>query len=243
MWSPGVGVIVFVAYMFSLVSWLARSLVATELVLDDGMLRANVEDVVILGVYYVCGATCMLSSTLYHTFSAHSEETMVFFIRCDLSGIAALLAGSLVVPVYYIFYCRPYMRAAYLTVSVGFLVAGTAGPQFPAFHTTQMRGLRALLYGGMAVSGVLPTLHSFFVLDMQHSLTMLAWILCMYASYGVALLFYIFRFPECRWPGAFDNWFQSHTWWHIFVLCGALVHGGFCWWIYNMRAAVGCVPP
>ena len=42
-------------------------------------------------------------------------------------------------------------------------------------------------------------------------------------TYIIGVIFMITKWPESRWPGKFDYWFQSHQIWHVCVVIGALI--------------------
>lgn len=48
------------------------------------------------------------------------------------------------------------------------------------------------------------------------------------------------RVPESLYPGRFDIWGHSHTWWHILVVLSIVSHVGGLWsaWDYNHRHAL-----
>ena len=43
------------------------------------------------------------------------------------------------------------------------------------------------------------------------------------AVHGVGITFMLTKWPESRWPGRFDYWFQSHQIWHVCVTLGAVL--------------------
>lgn len=48
------------------------------------------------------------------------------------------------------------------------------------------------------------------------------------------------RVPESLFPGRFDFWGHSHTWWHILVVLSIVSHVAGLWsaWDYNHRHAL-----
>ena len=57
---------------------------------------------------HITGAImCLGFSTLFHLFKDHSQGYSDFLIRLDYAGIALMIAGSNMPPLYYSFYCQP----------------------------------------------------------------------------------------------------------------------------------------
>lgn len=57
------------------------------------------------GAFFGGAIVCLGMSTLYHTFSCHSQRVGKIFSKLDYCGIALLIAGSFVPWLYYGFYC------------------------------------------------------------------------------------------------------------------------------------------
>jgi len=124
-------------------------------------------------------------------------------------------------------------------VSISVLaLLGILGPQFAFYHEDKFFMGRLILMAGMAVSGVIPTIHAYYLpqrLPLEGTMSLddiYSGVYTMYAMFGIGLLFYVSKFPECYWPGRFDIWFHSHQLWHILVFLGTLVHYGNCLNIY-----------
>lgn len=125
----------------------------------------------------------------------------------------------------YAFMCWPEPRLAFSVVLGVFTVAVVVGPFFKAFHHRRFRVPRAIMYILLAL--VFPLVwwimcgvrYGFMsrAVVVEFYLGMALCLLC----YGIGIVFYLTRFPECVWPGRFDKFGQSHTWWHLWVVAGA----------------------
>ena len=40
----------------------------------------------------------------------------------------------------------------------------------------------------------------------------------------MGLLLWLRRAPECWWPGRFDLWGHSHSWWHAAIVAAVYVY-------------------
>ena len=56
-------------------------------------------------IFLVFAIICFINSSLYHLFSAYSENANTYLARLDYAGIALLISGSCVPPYYYLYYC------------------------------------------------------------------------------------------------------------------------------------------
>lgn len=196
-------------------------------------------DIALFAVYHLAAMFCMAASTIYHTSIGHSRAAMECCLKFDLSGIGVLVTASCYAPVYYGLSCSTW-RWVYIVVQTLFCAGGIIGPQYPLFNSTRFRHIRALLYGGMALFGVVPITHMYFALPFPAFVDVITGILQMYAAYAVGLVFYITRYPEKLFPGLCDTWFHSHQFWHCFVLLGALIHSNTCWTTFKIAQSLTC---
>eukprot|EP01089_Gocevia_fonbrunei_P021959 TRINITY_DN8697_c0_g1_i1.p1 TRINITY_DN8697_c0_g1~~TRINITY_DN8697_c0_g1_i1.p1 ORF type:complete len:200 (-),score=0.28 TRINITY_DN8697_c0_g1_i1:44-643(-) len=189
-------------------------------------------DYFMFAIYISAASLCMLASTSFHLFSGHSQQTYKKCLTIDLSGITGLCTASFVPPLYYFYSCSPFWRTFYLCCIFVFSILGVVGPQWSTFHTARMRPMRLGLYGSMAVFGLFPAIHGFWIIGDQ-TWIVLEKIFYMYLCYFIGVLFYSTRFPECKWPGKFDLLGSSHQIWHVFVLGGAVAQLNTCWYSYT----------
>lgn len=171
---------------------------------------------------------CMLNSALYHLFTGHRKlKVFVLMGRLDFLGITFLIVASFIPPLYVMYHCNTGFRAVYIMLICTLGFAGTVGPWTQAFH--DLVWLRTTVYLGMAVSGVVPSLHCLFLYPMSHMsnsffTSQVYGIILMFALYGAGVAFYVLQLPESVFPGHFDTFLSSHQLWHFFVLMAAMVH-------------------
>nr|CAD7418345.1 unnamed protein product [Timema cristinae] len=98
----------------------------------------------------------MALSTLYHTFSCHSEKVHDRLLKLDIFGITVSMGTIYVAAIYYGFICTPILQHSHLVVIVMiFLVVAVV--LFPGFEFgTNVRNLTFFLWGSY---GLFPTIH------------------------------------------------------------------------------------
>lgn len=177
---------------------------------------------------------CMLNSTLYHLFAGHESCAMATAMgRFDFIGITILIVASFIPPLYVAFHCFPLIRAFYISCILCLGLAGIVGPWTQAFH--QHLWVRTGTFLGMGLSGIIPAVHSVFVMPINASSSFqLVGLLLMAILYCIGVFFYVSKFPESKYPGHFDRLLSSHQLWHFFVLMAALVHFCNCVGIYQL---------
>ncbi|KAL2642032.1 hypothetical protein R1flu_009619 [Riccia fluitans] len=152
-----------------------------------------------------------------------------------------MIATSFFPPVYYTFLCHPKWRNFYLS---GISVIGVMTVMVsltPHLQKPKYRSLRALLFFGMGVSGVIPGVHK--LISHSHepvTLTTTTYELFMGMFYALGAIFYATRIPE-RWsPGRFDIAGHSHQIFHILVVAGAYTHYRAALLYIEWRDVHGC---
>ncbi|XP_072884169.1 adiponectin receptor protein 1-like [Hemitrygon akajei] len=146
--------------------------------------------------------------------------------KLDYSGIALLIMGSFVPWLYYSFYCSPQPRLIYLIIVCVLGITAIVVSQWDRFATPQYRAVRAGVFLGLGLSGLVPTLHFMFVEGVIKAATVgqLGWLFLMAFLYIVGVAVYAARVPERLFPGKCDIWFHSHQIFHVLVVAAALVH-------------------
>ncbi|RVW56175.1 Heptahelical transmembrane protein ADIPOR3 [Vitis vinifera] len=110
---------------------------------------------------------CLLSSSICHLLSCHSERLSYIMLRLDYAGIAALISTSFYPPVYYSFMCNPFFCRLYLGFITIFGIATIIFSLLPVFQNPEYRTFRASLFFGMGVSGAAPILHKLILYSDQ----------------------------------------------------------------------------
>lgn len=176
-------------------------------------------------VFLAGGMGCLAFSTLSHLLACHSKPFNLFFWRLDYAGISLMIVCSFYAPIYYVFYCNPYIRTFYLTSISVFGVLAIITLLAPSLSSRHLRPYRASLFLCMGFSGVIPAVHTLAThYDHPHVVVALGYELLMAILYTTGAVFYVTRIPE-RWkPGAFDIAGHSHQIFHVFVVLGALAH-------------------
>ncbi|KAH6635625.1 hemolysin-III related-domain-containing protein [Chaetomium sp. MPI-SDFR-AT-0129] len=189
---------------------------------------ASGADVVVLGCFFGGAFCCLGMSATYHMLCNHSEAVARVGNKLDYTGIVFLIVGSYVPSLWYGFYCR----AALLTGYIGAIVLLGSGclvvSWFEHFRTPAWRPYRALMFVGLGMSGVVPILHAleFYGFSELDNRMGLSWILLEGCLYTFGAFLYAARFPERKFPGAFDIWGSSHQIFHVCVLLAAACHFG-----------------
>ncbi|XP_050004274.1 adiponectin receptor protein 2 [Alexandromys fortis] len=187
---------------------------------------APLQEKVVFGLFFLGAILCLSFSWLFHTVYCHSEGVSRLFSKLDYSGIALLIMGSFVPWLYYSFYCNPQPCFIYLIVICVLGIAAIIVSQWDMFATPQYRGVRAGVFVGLGLSGIIPTLHYVISEGFLKAATIgqIGWLLLMASLYITGAALYAARIPERFFPGKCDIWFHSHQLFHIFVVAGAFVH-------------------
>ncbi|XP_031754470.1 adiponectin receptor protein 2 isoform X1 [Xenopus tropicalis] len=187
---------------------------------------APVQEKVVFGMFFLGAILCLSFSWLFHTVYCHSEGVSRVFSKLDYSGIALLIMGSFVPWLYYSFYCNPQPCFIYLIIICVLGIAAIIVSQWDLFATPQYRGVRAGVFVGLGLSGIIPTLHFVIAEGFLKAATMgqIGWLVLMASLYITGAALYAARIPERFFPGKCDIWFHSHQLFHIFVVAGAFVH-------------------
>ncbi|KAK8543241.1 hypothetical protein V6N13_136230 [Hibiscus sabdariffa] len=184
---------------------------------------------------------CLLSSSICHLFSCHSQHLSLTLLRLDFTGITIMIITSFFPPIYYVFQCDPKWHFIYLggiTVLGLFTIVTMLSP---ALSTKKFRGFRALLFSSMALFGIIPGIHAEIVnwSNPRRDVAM-AYELAMAMFYLIGTLFYVSRVPERFKPGWFDLAGHSHQIFHVLVVMGALAHYGASLVFLDWRHSHSC---
>ncbi|ESW10277.1 hypothetical protein PHAVU_009G195500 [Phaseolus vulgaris] len=176
-------------------------------------------------VFLAGGMGCLAFSSISHLMACHSKCFNLFFWRLDYAGISLMIVCSFYAPIYYVFFCNPYIRTFYLTSITVFGVVAIITLLSPSLSSPQLRSFRACLFLSMGFSGVIPAVHALVThWEDPQVVDALGYECLMAILYATGAVFYVTRIPE-RWkPGAFDIAGHSHQIFHVFVLLGALAH-------------------
>ncbi|XP_046401249.1 adiponectin receptor protein [Ischnura elegans] len=189
---------------------------------------------------------CLGLSFLFHTLHCHSEFVGKLFSKLDYCGIATLIMGSYVPWLYYGFYCESKQMLIYLSVVLFLGISSFVVSLWDRFSEPRFRALRAGVFMGFGLSGVIPAVHYAVSQGWLNAVNQAALgpLILMGALYILGALFYTLRIPERFFPGSCDIIGQSHQIFHILVFLAALVHFYGISEMAMYRMAVGeCADP
>nr|CAB3220186.1 adiponectin receptor protein 1-like [Phallusia mammillata] len=187
---------------------------------------SELQEKVVFFLFFLGAVLCLCFSTLFHTMGCHSERVFKIFGKLDYSGIALMIMGSFVPWIYYSFYCDIEPKVVYMSAVSILGVACIVISQWDKFSTAKFRGVRAILFAALGLSGVVPAVHAMVKHGFITAVTagQLGWLVLMAILYLTGAFLYAKRIPERYFPGKCDLWFQSHQIFHILVVVAAVVH-------------------
>ncbi|KAH9460792.1 hypothetical protein Pst134EA_017109 [Puccinia striiformis f. sp. tritici] len=196
--------------------------------MDSSNLSSSVtwKDTFVFGAFFLSGMSCLGFSALFHTFSCHSHKVCSTFGRLDYIGIVWLIVGSFYPAVYYGFFCRGKVIAAYLILITTLGAFATYTVVSPAYRSNSGRRNRTIVFVALGLSGIFPVTHGILshgLLDAADRVG-LWWLLGSGAMYILGAIFYAERFPERLTPGSFDLIGSSHQIFHTLILIAAAMH-------------------
>lgn len=159
---------------------------------------------------YAAGAVvCLSSSVIYHTFNCCSKTSYACCKRLDHAGVLCLLVASDLPMIYFGFYGKPLLQSIYLglvlaiTVAAGFVMLAKQRTD-SRFHVT-----RQLIFIGLVAVGWSHMVHEVAMKGGMSTEEGRASAWCWVSSFGfyaAGFAFFLTKFPERAWPGAFDLW-------------------------------------
>lgn len=186
------------------------------------------------GIFCFGSMLCTLNSSIYHLCNCHSHQrVMTAMGRLDFVGITVLIVASFLPPLYVMFHCYTTLRIVYIATILVLGSVAIIGPWTNVFH--EHVGLRVATFLGLAFSGIVPAVHSAFLMPLTTAtFSVIKGVVLMVLLYCGGVVFYVTQFPENKFPGHFDFWLSSHQIWHFFVSMAALVHYFNCVSMYQM---------
>lgn len=132
----------------------------------------------------------------------------MYFNRLDYTGIAFLNIGSFIPYLYYSFYCILWARCVYICLIILLGTASVVVSMHPSFTSPRYRSLRAGVFMGLGLSGVIPCIHAVILNGLMHALVhgSLGWLILMALLYLSGATIYAVQIPERFFPGRFDVW-------------------------------------
>jgi adiponectin receptor len=201
-------------------------------------------DIFIAGVFFFAACKCLACSTIWHTMSSISEQTLLERFACvDYTGISLLVAASILTTEYTAFYCEPVSRWSYMVLTAALGVGGVLLPWHPTFNRADMAWLRVVFYCSLALTGFLPFGQLAYTRGLAWAQFFYAPIIKSLVVYVTGAVLYASKCPERWFPGFFDYVGCSHNIWHVAVLGGIIFHYTAMQAMFASaltRAQVGC---
>jgi len=182
--------------------------------------RVTWQDFSVILIIIGCYQICMIMSTVFHTFSSHSQDAHELCLMWDLLGIVASVTASFLCGIYYAFWCYPSLCSLYMLTVVGFIACGAVFRD--KMNKDEHMTMRLTYFLSFVFYGFIPTFHWAIMngFDSHEVKIFLPRIVIFYLFLLLAFLFYIAKFPESVRPGTFDIYGSSHQWWHAFIWLG-----------------------
>jgi adiponectin receptor len=212
-WSHLIGLVIVLSIAFYFYPTSAHFITSTK------------ADVFIAGVFFFAACKCLVCSCMWHTFNSIAEQNLMERFACvDYTGISMLVAASIMTTEYTAFYCEPFSRWFWISITGVLGLAGVGLAWHPTFNRADMAWARVGFYVLLAATGAFPVIQLV-------STRGLAWAIYFYAPitkslvvYLLGAVLYAMKIPEKWWPGMFDYVGGSHNIWHVAVLGGILFH-------------------
>jgi len=195
-------------------------------------------------IFLLCTILCYIASSYMHTFWVKSARISSITHDIDLSGISINIFGASASLVHYVFECNPIAYWTYILTQTVTLFCILLGLNVKSFRSSRFDLIKVLLYIVQVLISLLATIHwALFGYADMHSLEYKQNIMLFLLEIGllaIGTVFFVTRFPECRYPGRFDLFLSSHTIFHTFIVLGAIAHYMALLKLYNSRQYLSC---
>ncbi|KAM3451537.1 hypothetical protein MY3296_005202 [Beauveria thailandica] len=183
-------------------------------------------DYTMFAIFFWSAECCLLFSTAFHLFGAHSHEAEQFWHRMDLLGIVIVTMGTFIPGIYYIYFCELSLQRLHWFIVILSGSSTAALICIPAFRTLRWRKVKIGAYVALGMSALVPLLHGshLYGLEYMTQYSGMSWYLLELVVYGTGTALYAFRIPERFAPGKFDIWCSSHQLFHLCILCAMYIH-------------------
>lgn len=162
-------------------------------------------DILVAGCFFAAACKCLICSISWHTMSSISDQTLMERFACvDYTGISLLVATSIMTTEYTAFYCEPWSRWIYMSLTLVLGIAGTVLPWHPTFNRADMSWLRVGFFVSLAATGFIPILQLTIERGWNSTMALYSPILRSILVYLTGACLYASKFPERLFPGRFD---------------------------------------
>ncbi|CAL8093824.1 unnamed protein product [Orchesella dallaii] len=171
-------------------------------------LEIQLQEKLVFTAFFVGAISCLGLSFAFHTLHCHSEFVGKLFSKLDYVGIALLIMGSFFPWLYYGFYCEKSLQIFYFSVTFVLGFTSIVVSLWDKFGEPRFRPLRAGLFVGFGMSGVIPAVHYALAKGWIHAISKasLGWLILMGVLYVLGAVVYAVRIPERWFPGKCDIW-------------------------------------
>ena len=172
------------------------------------MPHIQLQEKLVFSFFFVGAIVCLGLSFMFHTVSCHSSVIQRAFSKLDYMGISLLIVGSFIPWIYYGFYCRPGPTISYITLISVLGVGAIIISLWDKFGESRFRPLRAGVFAGMGLSGIVPCVHFLWTDGLRRLIdeNSFYWLLAMAVLYLLGTVLYATRTPERFFPGYCDIW-------------------------------------
>ncbi|KAH8780606.1 hemolysin-III channel protein-like protein Izh2 [Hyaloscypha sp. PMI_1271] len=187
---------------------------------------ATSADIGVCLIYFIGVAICFLLSATFHTIMNHSSKIDKLGMQLDFQGVILLMWGATIPLIYYGFYCDKTLQWVYWSLLSAFAVACSIVTFQPRFSDPFLRPLRAVTFGSLAFSSIIPIIHGIIKYGwaLQSERMGLKWVLVTLGLNTLGAAAYAIKFPERWFKKTFDIFGASHQWLHIMVIVAGLAH-------------------
>lgn len=189
-------------------------------------------------IFVLSWIVCMFCSSIYHLFYCQSPYHCSLYLKIDIFGISTLIFGSNQLPIYYAYYCTPFLRNLFLANCFILSYIPCVMVSFPLLLTGNTHYFRYFVFLVCTLCLELPVLYTFIDFDGYNSHLLIQQELLSITMMCLGGLIYTLRIPERWFPGKFDFSFHSHVIFHLFVVFGCIAHfnASLLWverWMYE----------
>ncbi|ETS88034.1 hypothetical protein PFICI_01862 [Pestalotiopsis fici W106-1] len=184
-------------------------------------------DIFIAAVFLFAACKCLACSTIWHTMNCVADQTLLERFACvDYTGIALLIAASIMTTEYTAFYCEPISCWTYITATGLLGIFGVIMPWHPYFNRADKAWLRVGFFVGLGATGFLPVFQIVYTRGpaWAYDFYMGSNLVKSLSVYVIGACVYASKVPERWFPGCFDYFGNAHNLWHVAVLGGILYH-------------------
>lgn len=168
--------------------------------LTDVFEQNSRNDNILVYVFLVAAAKCLVNSSLWHTYSCFAHyPTRSAFACVDYTGITVLITSSILTVEYCALYKYPKLLITYVVCAIICGVAGLAFNWSPYFDKPECRSIRIGFFVGLSASGASSLVCKAFYDGVLSSLSLVAPLIYKsFVWYCLGVVFYGGLIPE-RW--------------------------------------------